>query len=192
MEAEGLMTQKFDTISLSKCKSAIPVIAQWFCCQWPDWYGPEGPGNAIADLEEWADGDALPLARLALSSDGEPLGIAALKNEGLGEEYGLGTVPVCLLCADRPSPPRRWVGVGQGGRGGREGPWARGYLLHNRWRALIDRKGGLGEYRFDLTFRTRSADDLSAIPLMAQFHGIAAIRKRSFQWLKDGHIEREN
>nr|WP_320142955.1 GNAT family N-acetyltransferase [uncultured Cohaesibacter sp.] len=84
------MTQKFDTISLSKCKSAIPVIAQWFCYQWSDWYGPEGPGNAIADLEAWADGDALPLARLALSSDGEPLGIAALKNEGLGEEYGLG------------------------------------------------------------------------------------------------------
>ncbi len=48
------MAQKFDTVSLSKCKSAIPVIAQWFCYQWADWYGPEGPGNAIADLEEWA------------------------------------------------------------------------------------------------------------------------------------------
>ena len=84
------MTQKFDTVSLSKCKSAIPVIAQWFCYQWSDWYGPEGPGDAIADLEEWADGDALSLARLALSPDGEPLGIVALKNEGLGEEYGFG------------------------------------------------------------------------------------------------------
>ncbi|WP_321449450.1 GNAT family N-acetyltransferase [uncultured Cohaesibacter sp.] len=84
------MTHCFDTVSLSECKSAIPLIAQWFCYQWPDWYGAEGSGNAIADLEEWANGDALPLARLALSASGEPLGIAALKNEGLGEEYGFG------------------------------------------------------------------------------------------------------
>ena len=186
------MTQKFDTVSLSKCKNAMPVIAQWFCYQWSDWYGPEGPGNAIADLEEWADGDALPLARLALSPDGESFGIAALKNEGLGEEYGLGPFLSAFYVPSVHRRRGRWVGVGQGDRGGREGPWVRGYLLHNRWRALIDRKGRLGEYRFDLTFRTRSADDLSAIPLVAQFHGIAAIRKRSFQWLKDGHIEREN
>ena len=186
------MTHCFDTVSLSECKSAIPLIAQWFCYQWPDWYGAEGSGNAIADLEEWANGDALPLARLALSASGEPLGIAALKNEGLGEEYGFGPF---LSAFYVPSIHRR-RGVGlaliRAIEAAARGAWARGALLHNRWRALIDRKGRLGEYRFDLPFRTRSADDLPASPLMAQFHEIAAIRKRSFQWLKDSPIEREN
>ena len=84
------MTHHSDTVSLLECKSAIPLIAHWFCYQWPSWYGADGPGNAVADLERWADGDTVPLARIALSCDGEPLGIAALKMDGLGAEHGVG------------------------------------------------------------------------------------------------------
>ncbi len=84
------MDEAFRIVSLEDGRNAIPVIAQWFCSQWPSWYGPDGPGDARADLVGWADGSGMPLARIVLSATGDPMGIAALKPNGLGEEQGLG------------------------------------------------------------------------------------------------------
>ncbi|WP_319499022.1 GNAT family N-acetyltransferase [uncultured Cohaesibacter sp.] len=103
------MDETFPIVPLEDGRIAIPVIAQWFCDQWPTWYGPDRPGDAIADLAGWAEGSGMPLARIALSDTGDPLGIAALKPNGLGEELGLG--PFLSAFYVRPDCRRRGVGM---------------------------------------------------------------------------------
>jgi GNAT superfamily N-acetyltransferase len=56
----------------------LPMLARWLEREWPDWYGPHGPGEATADLEEAAQSDGLPLAVIALL-DGVPCGISVLR-----------------------------------------------------------------------------------------------------------------
>ena len=98
----------FHTVPLGTVLPELPAIASWFESQWPDWYGPAGPGDAMEDLTSWCDDNALPLARVALSDEGRVLGIAALKTGGLGEEHGLGP----FLSALYVSPRHRCLGVG--------------------------------------------------------------------------------
>lgn len=74
--------------ALADHKSAIAAITRWFEAEWPSWYGPDGPGDAAADLKSWCDETALPVARIALDEAGHVIGIAALKTDGLGEEFG--------------------------------------------------------------------------------------------------------
>nr|WP_321463138.1 GNAT family N-acetyltransferase [uncultured Cohaesibacter sp.] len=102
------MTQSLRVVSLENARNAIPVIAQWFCYQWPDWYGNSGPGDALADLASWAENGGLPLACVALTGQGEPMGIAALKETGQGAEHGVGP----FLSAFYVPPAYRRQGIG--------------------------------------------------------------------------------
>ena len=56
----------------------LPMLARWLEQEWPDWYGPDGPGDAAHDLEEAAQHDGLPLAVVALDR-GIPCGISVLR-----------------------------------------------------------------------------------------------------------------
>jgi GNAT superfamily N-acetyltransferase len=48
--------------------------------EWPGWYGPDGPGDAAADLAAFANpGGALPVGVVALDPAGDPVGLATLK-----------------------------------------------------------------------------------------------------------------
>jgi len=65
---------------LRDCPEAIAPLAAAFRVEWPDWYGPGGPGDAAADLAAYANPEgALPSGIVALDTSGEPLGTAALK-----------------------------------------------------------------------------------------------------------------
>jgi len=94
--------------ALADHKSAIPTISHWFETEWPNWYGPDGPGDATADLESWCDETTLPIARIALDETGCVIGIAALKSNGLGEEFGFGP----FLSAMYVLPQYRGAGAG--------------------------------------------------------------------------------
>ena len=55
-------------------------FAEQFEAEWPDWYGPDGRGDAAADLSAFANADGdLPVGVVALDDSGSPVGIAALK-----------------------------------------------------------------------------------------------------------------
>ncbi len=55
-------------------------LAAAFEAEWPAWYGPEGPGDARADLRAFADPQrALPVGVVALDAQDAPIGVAALK-----------------------------------------------------------------------------------------------------------------
>lgn len=65
---------------LRDCPEALARLAAAFRAEWPDWYGPGGPGDAASDLAAFANPEgALPVGLVALDPAGTPLGTAALK-----------------------------------------------------------------------------------------------------------------
>ncbi|WP_323783587.1 GNAT family N-acetyltransferase [Leisingera sp.] len=66
---------------------AMQRLAELFIAEWTPWYGPDGKGNAEADLIGCMNRDQLPIAVVAVSKDGQILGTAALKLESLGSEH---------------------------------------------------------------------------------------------------------
>ena len=67
----------------------LPTLQQWFEAEWPAWYGPDGPGDARADLQAFADPGGLPVGLVALHG-GAPCGVAVLKAETLPARRHLG------------------------------------------------------------------------------------------------------
>jgi GNAT superfamily N-acetyltransferase len=63
---------------LSEHRTWVPSLALWLEREWPDWYGPDGPGDAADELNEAADPDRLPVAVVALLG-GVPCGISTLR-----------------------------------------------------------------------------------------------------------------
>ncbi|MBB5204834.1 GNAT superfamily N-acetyltransferase [Inhella inkyongensis] len=79
----------------------LPLLQSWFEAEWPGHYGPDGRGDAAADLRAYAREGALPLGLVALR-DGHPCGFAAIKTEPfashptLGPWAGAAVVPAAL------------------------------------------------------------------------------------------------
>ena len=42
----------------------LPELQRWFAQEWADYYGPDGPGDAAADLQAYCRRDGLPLRTL--------------------------------------------------------------------------------------------------------------------------------
>ncbi len=76
---------------------AIPVLTRWFIEEWEPFYGPEGPGDAKADLSACCRRDDLPIGLVALGMDDDVLGTAALKSSSVGGELGVGPWLAALL-----------------------------------------------------------------------------------------------
>jgi GNAT superfamily N-acetyltransferase len=61
----------------------LPLVAEWFVSEWPNWYGPGGPGNVSADVAAFAESETiLPVGVLAFLK-GRPVGAGALKAESI-------------------------------------------------------------------------------------------------------------
>ena len=61
----------------------MPLLASWFVEEWPEWYGPGGRGDAVADLTAFARSQStLPIGVIALERN-VPVGVMALKAESL-------------------------------------------------------------------------------------------------------------
>lgn len=73
---------------LARHPEALPVLAAWFESEWPDWYGPGGPGNAEADLLAYAHEGSLPVG-IAAFCNGLLCGVAALKAESIPSHFHL-------------------------------------------------------------------------------------------------------
>ena len=58
----------------------IGTLATWFEAEWPDYYGPQGQGHALRDLQAYAQTQALPFGLVA-THNGAPCGFAAIKTE---------------------------------------------------------------------------------------------------------------
>lgn len=56
---------------------AIPTIAEWYVDEWGPYYGPNGPGDATADLVSRCNRDAIPAGLVALDG-GQVVGVVAL------------------------------------------------------------------------------------------------------------------
>ncbi len=79
-----------------------------FVEEWAPWYGPDGKGNAQADLVGCMNRDILPIAVVAQNKQGLALGTAALKQESLGSENGFGPWLAAVVVA----PDFRGHGIG--------------------------------------------------------------------------------
>ena len=76
------MTARITVSRLIAHREVLPLVAEWFRNEWPDWYGPGGPGNVEQDVQSFSNEGSLPLGILAFS-DGAPCGAAALKAESI-------------------------------------------------------------------------------------------------------------
>lgn len=87
----------FRIVHLVDEPQAKPTVVQWFIEEWMPWYGPNGPGDAEADLAACGSREHLPICLVALKPDGTLLGTVALKDESVGSELGVGPWLAALL-----------------------------------------------------------------------------------------------
>ena len=80
----------------------VTVVARWFVSEWPAWYGIDGPGDVIKDLQAFsASVQTLPVGLVAFEN-GRPVGAGALKAESIPSHTHLSpwaaagfVLPVC-------------------------------------------------------------------------------------------------
>lgn len=94
-------------VPLADMPEAIPTLAVFFLAEWEPYYGPDGPGDAEADLTECLNREHLPIAFVARGADGTVIGTAALKEESVSSHPHLGPWLAALVVA----PEHRGKGV---------------------------------------------------------------------------------
>ena len=87
-------------VHLLDAPEARPLLVRWFVEAWAPWYGPEGDGDAEADLAACDSRDRVPLCLVALGPNGAPRGTAMLRAESVGRELGAGPWLSALLVAE--------------------------------------------------------------------------------------------
>ncbi|HET8747403.1 MAG TPA: GNAT family N-acetyltransferase [Ramlibacter sp.] len=68
---------------LANHQELVPLLCGWFRDEWPEWYGPDGPGDAAADVSAFAASETCLPVGLVAFEDTNPVGVAALKSESL-------------------------------------------------------------------------------------------------------------
>lgn len=93
---------------LARHPGLVATLCCWLRDEWPEWYGPGGRGDALADATAFAASEtALPVGFVAFEG-GEPVGFAALKAESLRTHRHLGPWAAAGLVL----PPHRGKGIG--------------------------------------------------------------------------------
>lgn len=82
-------------------------IAALYTTVWPTWYGPAGPGDALADLTERSQATGLPIGLIALWGD-QVVGAAALSAHSFGAMAGEG--PWLIGLSVNPDFRRQGIG----------------------------------------------------------------------------------
>jgi len=59
---------------------ALPRLAEMFIAEWEPYYGPDGPGNALADLKSRCRRDTIPIGLVAIDAF-EILGAVAIDRD---------------------------------------------------------------------------------------------------------------
>jgi GNAT superfamily N-acetyltransferase len=63
---------------LANHPETLPVLESWFKSEWPEWYGPRGPGNAQQDLRAYSTRGSLPVGLVGFVGK-KPVGLVVLK-----------------------------------------------------------------------------------------------------------------
>jgi predicted N-acetyltransferase YhbS len=93
---------------LLEVPEVLPVLVRWFVEEWGPYYGPEGPGDAEADLRAARHRDQLPICLVALDAAGDVTGTVALRVESIVSHRHLTPWLAALLVA--PEHRRRGIG----------------------------------------------------------------------------------
>ncbi len=65
------------------------TVSGWLLAEWPQWYGPDGPGNLAGDVQAFGRSETeLPVGFVVFSGS-EAIGFAALKQESIASHKHL-------------------------------------------------------------------------------------------------------
>lgn len=157
-------TVKFNIFHLVDVPESIAALAEMYVQEWLPYYGPDGPGDASADLFASCNRDDVPLVLVAMNKVGDVIGTGALKSHSLGAELDEGPWLAALVVS--PTSRRRGVGTAIMGaliekarQLGFQSVYistdASDHLLKNQnWRHLRDTssmRGSISVFRHDLT-----------------------------------------
>ncbi|MFN3249461.1 GNAT family N-acetyltransferase [Roseibium album] len=96
-------------VALETVPEAVGQIVQWFESEWPDWYGPDGPGNPASDLQQCLHSRRiLPRCLIAVDNVSRPVGTVSLRDTSPGSDRYPGVWLTALLVPQ----PRRQSGIG--------------------------------------------------------------------------------
>lgn len=83
---------------LNSDPDTINTLVRMYLEQWPDWYGPDGPGDGRGDLESClGEADALPSCLVAYEVSGQVLGSVCLRWNSPGSDRHPGAWMTGLL-----------------------------------------------------------------------------------------------
>lgn len=82
LNQEAAASSRITVSRLIEHPEVQPIVAAWFQSEWPDWYGPGGPGDVGRDVHSYANEGSLPVGVVAFFA-GQPCGVAALKAESI-------------------------------------------------------------------------------------------------------------
>ena len=75
-----LSATSVQVVHLADHSEVVPILGAWLESEWPDWYGPDGPGDVQVDLVSYSNRNRLPIGLVAFDN-GELCGFAALKSD---------------------------------------------------------------------------------------------------------------
>lgn len=91
------LQRDLDIVHLVDAPGAAATLARWFVETWEPWYGPDGPGDAEADLVACCGRESLPFCLVARDPEGTLLGTVALRADSVGSESAPGPWLTSLL-----------------------------------------------------------------------------------------------
>ncbi len=101
------MNGTISTAPLAAHPEAVPLLREWFEAEWPSYYGASGPGDALRDLQAFANRGSLPVGVVAFR-EGSLCGVAALKAESIASHRHL----TPWAAAGLVKPSERGQGIG--------------------------------------------------------------------------------